>query len=215
MNAIIFDLDGTLADTLDDITDALNTVLVRMGLPPHARTVTVEWVGWGVRHLVAHALPVDAGEWLDDAVADFRAEYATNLIRTTAPYPGVQDLLDALTADGVPLAVLSNKPHDMTQRIIEEVFGRWHFDPVLGKRDGVPGKPDPTSAREIAAHLALPPAQIGFVGDTQVDLATATAAGMVPVGVGWGFRPADALAATGAHVVATPAELLDWIRRRR
>ncbi|HUH02042.1 MAG TPA: HAD family hydrolase [Kofleriaceae bacterium] len=215
MNAIIFDLDGTLADTLDDITDALNAVLVRMDLPPHARTATVEWVGWGVRHLVEHALPPAARDRLDQAVTAFRAEYTANLIRTTAPYPGVQELLDGLTDDGIPLAVLSNKPHDMTRRIMAEVFGRWSFAPVLGKREGVPGKPDPTSAHEIAAHFGLKGGQIAFVGDTQVDLQTATAAGMIPIGVGWGFRPAAALARAAAHVAETPAELLAWIRDQR
>lgn len=215
MNAIIFDLDGTLADTLDDITDALNAVLIRMDLPPRARTATVEWVGWGVRHLVEHAVPREAHDRLDEAVAAFRAEYGANLIRTTAPYPGVQELLDGLTADGVPLAVLSNKPHAMTRRIMAQVFGRWSFTPVFGKRDGVPGKPDPTSAREIAAHLGLEAGDIAFVGDTQVDLQTATAAGMIPIGVGWGFRPAAALAATGAYVAEAPTELLAWIRDQR
>jgi phosphoglycolate phosphatase len=215
MNAIIFDLDGTLADTLDDITDALNAVLIRMGLPRHGRTATSEWVGWGVRHLVEHAVPGEAHHRLDEAVAAFRAEYAGNLIRTTAPYPGVPELLDGLADDGIPLAVLSNKPHDMTCRIMAEAFGHWSFAPVLGKRDGVPGKPDPTSAHEIAAQLGLDAGQIAFVGDTQVDLQTATAAGMIPIGVGWGFRPAAALAATGAHVAETPAALLAWIRGQR
>jgi phosphoglycolate phosphatase len=212
VKGVIFDLDGTLADTLADITSALNHVLGELSLPPHSPDQTVAWVGWGVRHLVDRA--VSDPRLVDEAVTRFRARYAANLIRDSAPYPGVPDLLDGLTADGVPIAVLSNKPHPMTVRIVREIFGRWQFAAVRGHRPPTPRKPDPTAALEIAAELGLAPAELVFVGDTAVDVDTALAAQMTAVAVSWGFRSADQLRGAGAaEVFARPAELLDWLRR--
>jgi len=212
--AVLFDLDGTLADTLDDITSALNATFAGVALAPRTREETVAWVGWGVRYLVEHAVPPDRAGEVDAIVARFREIYARDLIRTTAPYPGVPALLDGLVDRGVPIAVLSNKPHEMTLRIVREVFGRWSFAGAFGARTGVPIKPDPTAALELAAALGEAPADCVFVGDTAVDVETAARAGMVPVAVSWGFRSADELAAAGAAYVAPSADALaDWLRR--
>lgn len=208
---VIFDLDGTLADTLADIVAALNHVLEGMGMPTHPPSRAVAWVGWGVRHLVEHAIADRA--LLDEAVERFRARYAAHLIIDTAPYPGVSELLDGLVADGTTLAVLSNKPHPMTVRIIDDVFGRWPFADVRGHRPPTPRKPDPEAALEIAATMGLAPAEVVFVGDTDVDVATAQAADMTAVAVSWGFRSAESLAVAGASaVVDSPSTLLRWLR---
>ncbi len=212
--AVLFDLDGTLADTLDDITSALNATFTEINLPPRSAEETVRWVGWGVRYLVERAVPPDRAGEVNTIVARFREIYARDLIRTTAPYPGVPALLDGLVARGVPMAVLSNKPHEMTVRIVREVFGRWSFVAALGARTGVPIKPDPAAALELAETLGQAPADCVFVGDTAVDVETAARAGMVPVAVSWGFRSAAELAAAGAAYVApSPGELADWLRR--
>lgn len=212
MQTIIFDLDGTLADSLADITAALGHVLAAAGLPAHPTTRTRAWVGWGVRHLVEHAAP--AGADVDALVRAFRARYAANLVVDTAPYPGVGALLDTLVAGGATLAVLSNKPHDMTCRIVDQVFARWRFADVRGHRPPTPRKPDPTAALDIAAGLGVAPGDVVFVGDTSVDIDTARAAGMTPVAVSWGFRPARELAGA-AVIVDTPAQLGAWLGERR
>lgn len=207
--ALIFDLDGTLADTLGDIGAAMSHVLTELGLPAYDLDRYRPWVGWGVRHLVTQALPDGAEHLADTATAQFRRYYGDNLIVTTAPYPGIPELLDALTGH-YALAVLSNKPQAMTERIVTEVFGRWAFAEVVGARDGVPHKPDPTSALELAARLEVSPAHCVFVGDTGVDMQTARAANMRAIAAGWGFRAASELRDAGAEVVlGHPAELLD------
>jgi phosphoglycolate phosphatase len=118
-------------------------------------------------------------------------------------------VLDAIAAHGVPMAILSNKPDAFTRRMVHELLGRWQFRAVVGQREGAPRKPDPASALAIAAELGVPPTACLLVGDTNTDMATARAAGMVPVGVLWGFRERGELEAFGArHVLGHPDELL-------
>ena len=133
---------------------------------------------------------------------------ARNALKTR-PYEGVPALLDALTARGTPMAVLSNKPHDSTLAVVASFLARWHFAAVFGAREAIPVKPDPAGALEIAGLLGLPPADIAYLGDTNTDMQTATAAGMFPVGALWGFRTADELLENGARaLLETPLELL-------
>jgi phosphoglycolate phosphatase len=214
--ALIFDLDGTLLDSLADIGESMNSVLASMGLPTHPLSDYRAFVGDGVTMLATRALPEGRR---DDAslaacLAGMREIYAGRATSKTRPYDGIPALLDALAKAGLPMAVVSNKPHDLTCRLVSQLLGRWRFGAVFGERAGVPRKPDPASALEAASCLGVAPADVLYVGDTATDMATATAAGMRPLGVSWGFRGEDELRAAGAFAIAArPAdvlEALDW-----
>lgn len=214
--ASIFDLDGTLVDSLEDIADATNAVLQRLGLPTHPVDAYRAFVGEGVEVLVRRAAPeaTRTDEDLARLAAKVRAEYAAHYADKTRPYPGVPEALQELGRRGLRLAVLSNKPHDGTLRVVEALLGQIAFEAVLGARDGVPKKPDPSGALEIASQLGLPPTQFLYVGDTNIDMATARAAGMHAVGVTWGFRTAGELWEAGAHaVIGRPEELVEIFQR--
>ena len=210
--AVIFDLDGTLLDTIEDLTDSMNAALVRLGHPARTIAECKQLVGDGLETFVRRALPPAAA---DDPRERTRLrelmmmEYRDRSTLKTRPYPGVPDLLDALAARNVPAAVLSNKPHDSTLAVMEHYFSRWSFRAIFGARDGVPVKPDPAGALEIARILGLAPANIAYLGDTNTDMQTATGAGMYGVGALWGFRTAGELIANGAKVlIETPMDLM-------
>jgi phosphoglycolate phosphatase len=210
--AVIFDLDGTLLDTIEDLTDSMNAALVRLGHPARTIAECKQLVGDGLETFVRRALPPAAA---DDPRERTRLrelmmmEYRDRSTLKTRPYPGVPDLLDALAARNVPAAVLSNKPHDSTLAVMEHYFSRWSFRAIFGARDGVPVKPDPAGALEIARILGLAPANIAYLGDTNTDMQTATGAGMYGVGALWGFRTAGELLANGAKVlIETPMDLM-------
>jgi len=209
--AAIFDLDGTLLDTLDDIADAMNRVLAAHGFPTHPVDAYRTFVGDGVRNLALRTLP--AGH-RDDATVDrftagMRDAYAQNWNAKTTPYPGVPEMLDALAARGWKLAVLSNKPHDFTVQCVATLLPRWRFDVVLGHHDGIALKPDPGGALEVLAALGVDAGDVLYAGDSGMDMQTAVRAGMFPVGVLWGFRGRDELLAAGARaLVQTPAGIL-------
>jgi phosphoglycolate phosphatase len=205
LRAILFDLDGTLVDSLDDITSALVLALADHGLPAPDRETVRTWVGGGARNLVARAV---APALVEPVLARFRVHYAASPVVHTALYPGIAELLDALTASGVALAVLSNKPHALTEQIAERLLARWPFQHVHGHRDGVPLKPDPTAALQIARALDVAPEACAFVGDSDVDVLTGRAAGMTSIAVSWGFRPRAELEATAPSLlVDTPHAL--------
>ena len=201
MNGVVFDLDGTLADTLDDLTDALNHVLAARGLPRHARDDVRQFIGSGARTLIERALPPERQALVDEVLREFRARYAAHLVVRTAPYPGVPELLAALATRGVPFAVLSNKPDDATREVVARLFPGVPFAAVVGERPGVPRKPDPTATLAVVRDLGRTPADCAFVGDSDTDIETARAAGLAPVGVAWGFRPPELLRAAGARVI--------------
>lgn len=204
--AVVFDLDGTLLDTLEDIADSMNAVLERAGHPTHPLEAYRQFVGDGVQRLVERASPaacdVDAGvaAWLED--------YGRRWREKTRPYPGVEILLDGLTTRGLPFAILSNKPDDFTRLTAEALLGRWSFAEIWGVKEGIPPKPDPHGALALAAALDVPPGEILYVGDTDTDMQTAVAAGMDPIGVLWGFRSKGELLASGARVVVERPEAL-------
>ena len=205
--AVIFDLDGTLADSLGDIAGAMNEALEARGLPVHPPDAFRHFVGDGVEQMAIRAAP--RGTPIDALVTEYRARYADRIDTLTRPYPGIEALLDVLAARQVHLAVLSNKRDDFTAELVKRLFSRWPFGLVRGERGQVPRKPDPTAALDIARALDLAPSRVVFVGDTAIDMRTAANAGMTGVGVTWGFRGRAELAAAGArHIIDHPLELL-------
>ncbi len=212
--AVIFDLDGTLLDSLEDLADSMNAVLLRSGLPTHPLDAYRYFVGEGIEMLVRRAVPEPerTPERLALHAAAMRAEYEIRSVVKTRPYPGVPGLLDALQSREVPTAILSNKPHEATVDVVARLLGRWSFRAVLGARPSAPKKPDPAGALEIAAGLGVPPGEILYLGDTATDMRTARAAAMKAVGALWGFRTADELREAGAEFLArNPADLLDLL----
>lgn len=208
-DAVIFDLDGTLADTLQDIADAMNAALERLGHRTHAIADYRFMVGEGIENLARRALPSGHESDVQETVARFREHYWAHLVDHTRPFPGIGELLDELVERRIPLAVLSNKRDEMTRRIVDRCFARWSFAVTFGEREGVPRKPDPAAALEIARVLEVAPPRCAFVGDTDVDMRTAVNAGMFPVGVLWGFRPEVELTNSGARaLIDTPQGLL-------
>lgn len=207
----VFDLDGTLLDTLADIGNAANAVLQQHGFPPHPLPAYRLFVGEGVRVLLTRALPREHRDeaTLNACLASMQVEYQRHLNRTARPYTGIPELLSTLRERGIKLAVLSNKPDEFTARCVSEFFGTGCFDPIIGLRSGRPRKPDPSGALEIAGLWKVPPPEILYLGDSGTDMQTACAAGMVPVGVLWGYRDEAELRATGARrLLRHPAELL-------
>lgn len=212
--AIIFDLDGTLLNTLDDLADSGNAALAALGLPLHPVDDYRYFVGLGVEVLVERMLPAERRdpETRKRAGEIMIGEYKRRWKDKTRPYEGVPGLLAALAERGLPACVLSNKPQAYTDLTVDEFFPARPFKLVRGARPEVPNKPHPAGALALAAELALAPGDIVFVGDSATDMKTARGAGMLPVGVLWGFRDEAELVENGAkRLIARPAELLDLL----
>lgn len=208
--AVIFDLDGTLLYTLDDLADSLNQVLREEGLPTHNNEDYRLMVGNGLEMLVARALPAGLRipAHVRPVLKKFVELYRARQCDQTRPYTGVKDMLKALSGKGIKLAILSNKNHSNTVEIVEHYFPGI-FQAVMGMKAEYPGKPDPAGALEIAAQLALLPQQIIFLGDSNVDIKTAIAAGMFPVGAAWGYRSREELQEAGASdTIDSPLEFM-------
>lgn len=225
-SAVIFDLDGTLLDTLDDLADAVNETLDAHGLPRRTREEVRQFVGNGVEKLMERALPqgretiaqTPGGHPADffALLADFKTRYAACCQRKTRPYPGVLSLLDALRDAGIPVAVVSNKFDAAVKALVASYFGE--LIPVaVGERAGVRKKPAPDTVREAIRLLGLSSEEVAsrppvYVGDSEVDIATASAAGLPCISVLWGFRSKEFLLARGATVcVANAEELKEYI----
>lgn len=210
IEGIIFDLDGTLLDTLEDLADSMNEVLEGLGFPIYGLEAYKFFVGEGLEVLARRVLPEDrrTPEIMAQCLGKMRETYGHRWRLKTRPYPGIPELLDSLRPRGLKLAVLSNKADDFTQIMVAELLSDWHFDRVLGARSDHPKKPDPAGALEIAAALQTSPSRFLYLGDTPIDMQTASAAGMFPIGVLWGFRPADELRNSGAErLIAQPRDL--------
>lgn len=229
---VVFDLDGTLVDSLRDIAEACNRGLELLGIEPHPVSAYRYLVGEGVPKLCERALGGRHSRLLPRLIDLVRVHYRSSALVYTRPYAGVAEVVRVLAERGVRLGVLSNKPHLLTQRVTRAFWGKRHvsdgsvsdgsvkddsvasksaevFAPILGHRVDVPRKPDPTSLLEIAAAWGLAPGEIVLVGDTPTDWYTAEAAGSAHVGVTWGFRTAADLREAGARVLAdTPGALI-------
>lgn len=213
-SAVLFDLDGTLLDTIEDIADSMNQVLSRFGFPGHDLEAYKHFVGDGVESLIRRVLPAHQvkEDLITQCLAAMREEYGRRWNHKTHPYPGIPELLDALYQKEIPLAILSNKVHDFSQLAATNLLPKWPFKIVLGSRPGVPNKPDPAGALEIAAFLGLAPNKILYLGDTGIDMKTAVRADMFPLGALWGFRTAQELMANGAKaLIQEPLDLLDYL----
>ena len=210
----MFDLDGTLLNTLQDVADAVNKGLSSLSFPQHTTEAYKTIIGEGRDVLVRRALPVDHR---DDETAlkllnMVNAEYQIHWSDNTRPYPGIPELLDALTAKHIKIAVLSNKADDLTNLCVTKLLSQWRFTLVAGAKPSVPNKPDPTAALQIAKQLDISPAEFLYLGDSDIDMKTANRAGMYAIGAGWGFRSEQELLGAGAKVVIKhPSELLKYL----
>jgi phosphoglycolate phosphatase len=209
--AILFDLDGTLLDTLEDLADSANAALAAMDLPQHPVEAYRYFVGDGLENLVRRTMGprADDPEAVGRGIELARGEYARRWADKSKPYSGIPELLDQLTARCIPMAVFSNKPDEFTQLCVTRLLPSWHFAAVQGATAKLPRKPDPSGALAIATKLGVDPADVLYLGDTNTDMRTAVAAGMYPVGALWGFRTAEELRDAGAAVlVKSPMDVL-------
>lgn len=209
--ACILDLDGTLIDSLADLADAANASLAAAGYPEHPCDAYRTFVGNGITVLIQRALPPDVArgmspQALQHIVDHMNRLYADNWHAKTLCYAGIPELVARLHRQSIPLAVLSNKPHVFTCKIIDYFFPSKPFRLVYGARPDYPHKPDPAMALHIAQELNLPPADIAFVGDSNVDISTGLRAGMSTIGVCWGFRTREELISAGATVLVEQPE---------
>jgi phosphoglycolate phosphatase len=214
---VIFDLDGTLADTIDDITAAINHALAKHGFPLRSRETCLSLVGRGWRNLTLLSLPEDTrnDETVETVAADSVAYYETHPVVHTKPYPGIREVTAELRGKKIKAAVLSNKLDTLTRTIITALFPRNTFDIIQGDRPGIPRKPDPSSTWDILTGLGFSPRDTIFMGDSEVDMETARAADCHALGAGWGFRGRAILEAAGAdRVIDEPAELLELLNIR-
>lgn len=215
-SGIIFDVDGTLLNTIDDLANSMNFVLKKHGFPEHATEEYKYFVGNGMEKLVRRALPA---EKLDEKMVrlyldELEKEYSKRWNEFTKPYEGINELLDNLDALGIQMSILSNKPHQFTEIVIDKFFRSERFSFVFGARIGIPKKPDPFSALEISRLSEIPTSDYIYLGDSGVDMKTANAAGMYAVGAAWGFREADELLSNGAKtLLKSPMELIEIIKK--
>jgi phosphoglycolate phosphatase len=212
--AAIFDLDGTLLDTLEDIADSANFVLSQFGFPQHDLETYKYFVGEGIEKLVRRALPIEKNEenFIGQCITLMREEYSKRWTNKTRLYPEISEILDTLTSRKIKMAILSNKPDDFTKKMVAKFLLKWQFSIIQGEKPFVPKKPDPSAALGIAKKLKLPPRTFLFLGDSEIDMRTALAAGMYPIGVLWGFRTAEELIASGAKaLIKNSADLINVI----
>lgn len=209
--AVLFDLDGTLTNTLNDISSAMNRALRLHGLPEFPVDAYRYLVGDGAKKLAERAVR-DRQELAEQVRQTYQAYYETHALVTTQPYAGIPELLAALRARGLTLCVLSNKPDADTKNVVRHFFPEVDFGLVRGQVEGVPVKPDPAGAFAVAEALGISPEEFLYLGDTSVDMTCARRAGMHPVGVLWGFREEEELRASGAEfIIRTPMEAINCL----
>ena len=219
IQAVIFDLDGTLLDTLTDLANSGNAVLEKREAPTHPTERYKTFIGEGMENLVRAIFPESMrpaeGEETEAVLADYKSEYESRWNDTAVAYAGISELLDECVVRGLKIGVLSNKAHAFCVKCVDGFLPQWKWDVIFGQRDGIPRKPDPAGAVEAAQVVGVAPENCLFIGDSGVDMKTAKSAGMIAVGVKWGFREVSELQKNGAdHLVGSPAEILDLITAR-
>jgi phosphoglycolate phosphatase len=212
-NAIIFDLDGTLLNTLGDITNSVNRILSDEGFPNHNEEKIRSFIGHGTKSLIYNSLPPDkrdnySVQYYFDA---FLIDYNQNYHKKTFPYNGIIEMLDELTKKSIVMAVLSNKPDSLAKNCINKLLPAWKFKIILGSNDSFPLKPDPAGALHISEKLNIPPAEFLFLGDSVVDIQTALSAGMCPVGALWGFQPGELVGSDAHAFIKHPIEIIKYL----
>lgn len=215
--ACIFDLDGTLTDTLDSLTLSVNETMKEMGLSAITAEQCRQFVGNGARVLMEEALKTNGDEQLErieEAVEIYRRIFDANCTYHVVPYRGITQMLKEMKQKGLKLAVLSNKPHVQAVHVVETIFGKGTFEWIQGQSDGIPRKPDPTAALQIAERLGARASEALYIGDSEVDIATGMAAHMKTIGVTWGFRGRTLLEQSGAGcIVDSPDEIMKLIQQ--
>jgi phosphoglycolate phosphatase len=216
-NAVIFDLDGTLINSLEDLADSTNEVLTKYGFTNHSIEAYKKFIGNGMRQLVKNSVPKNTEESLIDTILqDLKSIYNKNFTNKTHPYENVHSMLEKLKELGIKMAVCSNKPDSLTNEIVEEIIGKDYFGVIFGEREGIPRKPDPTSLLEASRHLEVEPEKIIYLGDSGGDMICANKAGMFAIGALWGFREEKELVEGGAQILLSePMELLEYIKKHR
>jgi len=213
--AVIFDLDGTLLDTLEDLADSGNAVLLAHGFEPHSVEAYRTFIGDGMSKLVERIFPLDAvadPDVLAERLQEYKAAYQDRWCNKTRVYDSITELLDKLSEQGVKTAVLSNKAQAFCSKCVDEYFGDHSWDTVLGQREGVPQKPDAAGANDALEEMGVEAGEALFVGDSSVDMQTAVNAGIRAVGVSWGFRGREELIANGASIVIdAPMDLVELL----
>ena len=207
---VIFDLDGTLLDTIADLSQACNVALAHFGYPLHEIAAYKKFVGNGIYKLVERSLPYDARDEANVRCvkAVFDAYYKEHSLDQTKPYPGIITLLETLHEKGIKCGVVTNKAHDYAVELMKQFFGN-QIDYTLGQREGIPTKPHPQSVLEMMAHFEVTPKECLYVGDSNVDIQTAKAAGLTSIGVLWGFREEQELRTEGADYLVKDAKELE------
>ena len=214
--AAIFDMDGTLTDTLVDLYDSVNEMLTHYDFPRRTLDEVRQFVGNGARKLMIRSLPADKENFVDEALEFYNGCYARNCLKKVRPYAGIMDLLTALEAKKIPLGICTNKQHFAAVAIAEKTLAPIKFSAVSGDEPNRPRKPDPTRALEIAKSFGVAPQDVAYFGDTAVDIKTALNAGFLAIGVTWGFRPRSELVDSGAEIIIdTPQEIFDKINFER
>lgn len=209
---VIFDLDGTLLDSIEDIASSMNKVLESLQLPTHKIEDYKHFVGGGVDILVENALSNQSKEIKNEVTKRFKIEYDGKLHSKTLPYDGIYELLDELKKLDINLAVLSNKPHEFTVSYVNHFFKNYNFKEIHGQKKDVPKKPDPKAALDIVKCLDSSCENTYFIGDTKIDMQTAKSANMTAIGVLWGFRDEEELLTNGADfIVKHPLDILEII----
>ena len=214
---VIFDLDGTLLNTIGDLADAVDYVMRSRNLPEHTNAEYRQMVGGGIKRLVERALPEELSkneQYVEECVTQFRRYYVDNIDRHTIPYEGIPELLRTLQNEGVMLAVASNKFQHGTERLVAKFFGDIEFIAIEGNREGAPLKPDPAIIHNILCKAGVEQSDAVMVGDSGIDIRTAAAANIDSIGVSWGFRFAEELYDAGAKVVVTTSEELEQAIRQ-
>ena len=213
--AAIFDLDGTLIDSLADLADSANEMLAGYGYPTHGLDKYRYFVGNGSRKLIERCLPADKAAdsaFVDEALAKYKECYDRNLTHKTACYAGIMDMLQTLQAKNIPLGICTNKHQSAADIIVAKLFPQDMFVSVIGDCTDLPRKPDPQKVLLIAEKMGVKPEEVAYFGDTSVDMDTAKNAGMLSIGVTWGFRPKEELVEYGAKVLLdSPLELFDKV----
>lgn len=215
--AVIFDLDGTLLNTIDDIADSMNSVLERNSFPGFPVERYKEFVGNGVEMLIKRVVPSDKQEdsaLIKQLIHDFKTEYEKNSMNKTKIYDGIFEMLEELSDKNIFLSILSNKPEYLVKKLTEFYLPYRHFVFIKGAVDNKPKKPDPIQAVEISRNLNIKPDEFLFIGDTKTDVKTALNSGMVPIGVSWGFRERTELKEFGAlAIVEKPREIIQLLEK--